>query len=72
LIKLDCEGAEYEIIESLPLEYFKKISKMIIEYHFADSKPKFVNDLKTKLMTTSFKVSQVPHSSDMGLLYAIK
>lgn len=72
LIKLDCEGAEYEIIESLPLEYFKKISKLIIEYHFADSKPKLVNDLKTKLMTASFKISTVSHSSDMGLLYAIK
>lgn len=72
LIKLDCEGAEYEVVESLPLEYFKKISKMIIEYHFADSKPKLVNELKTKLMTASFKISTVPHSSDMGLLYAIK
>ena len=72
LIKIDCEGAEYEIIESLPLEYFKKISKLIIEYHFADSKPKLVNDLKTKLMTASFKISTVSHSSDMGLLYAIK
>ena len=72
LIKMDCEGAEYEIIESLPLEYFKKISKLIIEYHFADSKPKLVNDLKTKLMTISFKISTVSHSSDMGLLYAIK
>src|SRR3989338_5242752 len=72
LIKMDCEGAEYEIIESLPLEYFKKISKLIIEYHFADSKPKLVNDLKTKLMTASFKISQVSHSSDMGLLYAIQ
>ena len=72
LIKMDCEGAEYEIIESLPLEYFKKISKLIIEYHFADSKPKLVNDIKTKLMTASFKISTVSHSSDMGLLYAIK
>ena len=72
LIKIDCEGAEYEIIESLPLEYFKKISKLIIEYHFADSKPKLVNDLKTKLMIASFKISTVSHSSDMGLLYAIK
>jgi len=72
LIKMDCEGSEYEIIESLPLEYFKKISKMIIEYHFADSKPKLVNELKTKLMTASFKISTVSHSSDMGLLYAIK
>ena len=72
LIKLDCEGAEYEIIESLPLEYFKKISKMIIEYHFADSKPKLVNDLKTKLMNASFKISTATHSSDMGLLFAIK
>lgn len=72
LIKIDCEGAEYEIIESLPLEYLKKISKLIIEYHFADSKPKLVNELKTKLMTASFKISTVSHSSNMGLLYAIK
>jgi len=72
LIKMDCEGAEYEIIESLPLEYFKKISKMIIEYHFADSKLKLFNNLKTKLMTTSFNISTVSHSSDMGLLYAVK
>ncbi len=72
LIKLDCEGAEYEIIESLPLEYFKKISKMIIEYHFADSNPKLIDNLKTKLMAASFKISTVSESSDMGLLYAIK
>lgn len=72
LIKLDCEGAEYEIIESLPLEYFKKISKMIIEYHFADSKPELVNEIITKLKNVSFKILTIPDSSDMGMLYAEK
>ena len=72
LIKLDCEGAEYEIIESLPLEYFKKISKMIIEYHFADSNPKLVNEIITKLKNVSFKMLTIPSSSDMGMLYVEK
>ena len=71
LIKLDCEGAEYEIIQSLPLSYFKRISKMIIEYHFVDSKPTLINELTEKLKIASFQISTIPHSSDMGLIYAI-
>ena len=30
LLKLDCEGSEYEIIDSLPNSYFSMIDKMII------------------------------------------
>jgi FkbM family methyltransferase len=34
-LKIDCEGSEYEIIESLPDEYLKNnIDKMCIEFHF--------------------------------------
>ncbi len=33
ILKLDCEGAEFEILYNLPDEYFKKIKKIRLEYH---------------------------------------
>jgi len=33
LLKLDCEGAEYEILERLPPEYFNRIGRIVMEYH---------------------------------------
>jgi len=33
LLKLDCEGCEYEIFYATPKEYLQEISEMIIEYH---------------------------------------
>ena len=33
LLKMDCEGAEYEIILSASMETLKKISQIIMEYH---------------------------------------
>ena len=72
LLKLDCEGAEYGIINSLPKEYFEKIEKIIIEYHFADSKPELSHNLIGKIREMGFKISLKPHFNDMGFLIAIK
>lgn len=33
LVKIDVEGMEYEIIESLSDNFLKKITSMIVEYH---------------------------------------
>lgn len=33
MLKIDCEGAEYEILYNLPAEYFNKIKKIRLEYH---------------------------------------
>jgi hypothetical protein len=34
-LKIDCEGSEYDIIESLPEEFLRNnIDKMCVEYHF--------------------------------------
>lgn len=33
LLKLDCEGAEYEIIFNLSKDFLKKIKKITLEYH---------------------------------------
>jgi len=72
LLKLDCEGSEYEIIDSLEDEYFKNIEKMIIEYHLADSNPELLERLENKLKNQSYKISIEPLFKDIGFLYAKK
>ena len=72
LLKLDCEGAEYEIIDSLPLEYFNKIQNMAIEYHAADSKPELAEDLMSKIKNAGFTIKTRSHHNDMGFLIATK
>jgi FkbM family methyltransferase len=32
-LKLDCEGAEYDILYNLPREYYSRIDKIAMEYH---------------------------------------
>ena len=68
--KIDCEGSEYGIIDALPPEYLKRINKMAIEYHFADSKPELVNNLILKIENADFHVRKKSHYNDMGFLYA--
>jgi len=71
-LKLDCEGAEYEIIKNLPLEYFQKIDKLVIEYHMADSHPEFLIELKEILLKQNFEIETKKLFSDIGFLYAKK
>jgi len=68
--KIDCEGSEYSIIDALPSEYLKRINKMAIEYHFADSKPELARDLISKIENADFQVKKKSHYNDMGFLYA--
>lgn len=70
-LKLDCEGAEYEIIDSLPLEYLKKIKQIYIEYHFSHSKHKMLKNMIGKLEKSSFTVIDEPMVQGMGSIYAV-
>jgi len=72
LLKLDCEGSEYEIIEGLEDSNFEKIDKMIIEYHLADTNPEMLEKMKNKLRLFSYKISIDPLFKDIGFLYAVK
>lgn len=72
IIKMDCEGAEYEIIDSIPDKYFSKINKMIIEYHFASEKPELYQNLLKKLNAMLFNIKTKKISENIGMIYASK
>ena len=71
-LKLDCEGAEYEILCNLPTKYFKKIDKIVMECHFVDKKPELIDRLKQILAKQGFQVVAKAISNELVLLYAIK
>lgn len=77
LLKMDCEGCEYETILSSSADTLQKFSYIQIEYHYG------YKNLKTKLENCGFKVSitspqyylsykaKKPHAY-VGYLYAIR
>lgn len=69
-LKVDCEGEEYSIMDSLPISYYDKIRKICIEYHFADIKPHLLEKLIKKLESFSFKIKTRKILPDIGFLYA--
>ena len=71
-LKLDCEGTEYEILETLPISYFKKIEKIVIEYHMADTHPELLSKLKKLLISQNYNIEIKKLFSDIGFLYASK
>ncbi len=72
LLKLDCEGAEYEILASLPDEYFRRINRICMEYHPINNGGERVIELTTRLEKLGYKITTVPYSDGLGLLFANK
>ncbi len=70
MLKLDCEGAEYDIIKSIEPEFFEIINKIAIEYHFADSKPDLLEELIKKLKKSFNQITTRELFSDIGFLFA--
>jgi FkbM family methyltransferase len=71
LLKIDCEGAEYEIFETIPDEYFSKINKIHVEFHFNDGEK--VKPLINKLERNNFDwwfEQDRSILSDIGLIFA--
>ena len=71
-LKIDCEGEEYKIIDSLPTSYFDKINKMCVEYHFVDTKPYLLQDMIKKLKLLSYMIDTRNILPSIGFLYAKK
>lgn len=68
VLKIDCEGAEYEIIQKLnDANLFNDISVLLIEWH--DKGPKILEDL---LIANDFRVVSRHLTSISGMIYAFK
>jgi len=67
-LKMDCEGAEYDILFKCKDSVLRKIKKIGMEPHYIDEK-KNVNELKTFLVAKGFHVSAIPNRQ---MLYATR
>ncbi|MBI2634103.1 FkbM family methyltransferase [Candidatus Peregrinibacteria bacterium] len=66
LIKMDCEGAEFEIIRSLKKHDFERVKNFYLEYH-KYSPELNEEEIKDILMKNSYKVKVLPSHYDRRL-----
>jgi len=57
LLKMDCEGAEYEILMALPESYFAKIEKIAMETHITQAYK--TEDMAEFLLSKGYQVKYV-------------
>lgn len=56
LLKIDCEGAEFEIFYNTPKKYLEKINSIRMEYHNRNNENYNIESLKTFLKEHGFKM----------------
>lgn len=71
LVKMDCEGAEFEILENLPGSVFAAVENFYVEYHEYSDEMKPVR-LKEIFQKNGFKIEMRPSFYDkrMGFILA--
>ncbi len=73
LLKIDCEGSEYEIIYSCDPNLFNKVRRIVGEYHYRDDSERNGKSLKTFLEKQSFIIDQfIPFNKEVGLICATR
>jgi FkbM family methyltransferase len=70
LIKMDCEGAEYEIFYNTPKSYLKRISEIRMEYHKIDDDTLNVQSLINFMKNNRFEVTRHKPSTEwVGIIW---
>jgi len=69
LLKLDCEGAEYEILFSTSKNELKKIKQICLEYHKLADEPKLYKKLIDFLEENGFKI-EIEDFEKNGFIFA--
>lgn len=71
LLKLDCEGSEYEILKSLKFDHWRKINSIILEYHLWQETDYSLQDLTSLLKRHSFSIISIKRiNAKRGILFA--
>ncbi len=70
LLKLDCEGAEYEILYGASNDYLGRIDNIVLKYHKTEGTLNDIEHLTTFLAESGFKVEVLqPLASHQGIAY---
>jgi len=74
-LKVDCEGAEYEIFENTTENTFSKISRIAMEYHIPpyfglDKNKHNISNIIKKFHSNGFSVRIEPENKLRGLIFA--
>jgi len=71
VVKMDCEGAEFQILETAPKSVFEKVAVFFLEYHEFSEEMRAAR-LKVLLEKKGYKVTAYPSRYDkrMGFLFA--
>ena len=72
LLKMDCEGAEFEIMQSLSNNELLKIEKICLEYHLKGDDLSSLDNLRIRLEKMGYYVNIKPTNNFLGMLYAKK
>ena len=72
LMKMDCEGAEYEILLSQDEKCFDKINNIIMEYHIIPDFKYSLKELVSHLEKYGFNVEYYKRNKNYGFLLAKK
>ncbi len=72
-LKIDTEGSEYEILKNLPLDYFKKIETIALEFHDYIKNGELENIVRF-LTNNNFKIEKIENNPyiSSGILIAKK
>ena len=67
LLKMDCEGCEYNILNAVSKEYFSRVQAVLMEYHNG------IQNLRELLETNGFDVDIIEHRNGIaGYIKAIR
>ena len=70
LLKLDCEGSEFEILLNLEGDIYKKIKKICLEYHRNEELKLNENILIQHLKKRNYEIISKTSSEKTGLIFA--
>ncbi len=69
-LKIDCEGAEYDVLYNTPTTYIDRIDQMVIEVHHDNYGKENLESLRDFLITNKFNLFQFRNRP--GLLWAYR
>jgi hypothetical protein len=69
ILKMDIEGYEWEVFQSLPFNIFRLFKFIVVEFHFEDSEIEYYNILKRILIT--HKIFHI-HCNNCGEMINLK